>query len=410
MKYLNKFINIFLIMTIMACSLFPAYSVNAKTLGDMKRELQAKQDEYNKKKEEKELTIEEQEKIKNNITYNENRIVALKNEMTNLTAQIVKLNKSMEEKYKEMKKVLNYYQISSNSSPYLEYIFQASSFTDFIYRASIAEQLVKYNKGLVDSYNNAIEESKKKQEEINNKQAEINQIQITLREQSLKLGDEIANMSDDMLSLEDENKLLLDNIKELQNTYKCSDDEDIEVCKDRAIKNTYIPPSTGSFLRPINNAQVTGNYGWYDPYYNGRVSWHAAMDLAGPSGSKIYAAAAGKVVSVTRSACGNNIVYIAHNINGQRYTTGYWHMRYAYVTKGELVSENSVVGIQGGRSSEDTCSSGEHLDFVLTRGAYTIDYQNNPRSISINPRTYLFFPQLIERATGVGYSNYWYVR
>src|SRR5574344_1988179 len=149
--------------------------------------------------------------------------------MTKLTAQIVKLNKSMEEKYKEMKKVLNYYQISSNSSPYLEYIFQASSFTDFIYRASIAEQLVKYNKGLVGSYNNAIEESKKKQEEINNKQAEINQIQITLREQSLKLGDEIANMSDDMLSLEDENKLLLDNIKELQNTYKCSDDEDIEV-------------------------------------------------------------------------------------------------------------------------------------------------------------------------------------
>lgn len=411
MKLIKKTFNIFLIIVLLMISFVtPVYRVQAKTLGQMKAELTQKEEEYAKLKEEKELTEAERQKTKEQIAVNENKIVSLKNENIALDKEIAKLNNSIEEKYAEIKKILNYFQVSSGESGYLEYIFGAKTFTDFIYRASIAEQLSNYNKGLIEEYDNSIKESKKKQEEIVNRQNQIASLQEELTKQYAKLGQEITNLNDDMLSAEEETKLLKANILELQNTYKCSDTEEISVCKERAIKSNTIPASTGSFKRPINNAVVTGNYGWYDPYYNGNVTWHAAMDLAGDSGAKIYASAAGKVVDVHHASCGNWIIYIAHNVNGVRYTTGYWHLRKAYVSVGELVSADTVIGIQGGLRSEDTCSSGEHLDFVFTLGAYKIDYFVNPRSISVDPREYIFFPKLIEKATGVGTSVEWTTR
>lgn len=41
-------------------------------------------------------------------------------------------------------------QISEGDNVYLEYIFEATSFTDFIYRSAIVEQLTKYNDELID--------------------------------------------------------------------------------------------------------------------------------------------------------------------------------------------------------------------------------------------------------------------
>lgn len=411
MKILKKTLNIFLVAVLITASFVtPVSKVQAKTLGDMKKELQAQQDAYDKKKEEKELTEEEKEKTQANIESNKQKIVQLKNESSTLDDEITELNKSMQSKYAEINQILNYVQISNGESSYLQYIFGAKTFTDFIYRASIAEQLSKYNKELIDEYNDDIKQSKEKQAEIDKKQDEIATIQVELNEQSTALGEKVASLTDDMSDEEDNLKLLKSNILDLQNTYQCSDTEDISACKQRALASTYIPPSTGAFKRPIVNAVVTANFGYYNPF--GYTTWHAAMDLAGDPGSKIYAAADGKVVEVKHQSCGNHIVYIVHNINGVRYTTGYWHMRTTYVSVGQLVTSNTVIGIQGGLSSEDSCSTGQHLDFVVTRGAYKLDYFTNPRSVSMDPRNVLSFPPLQVRSgcIGIGTSKEWTTR
>lgn len=407
----KKILNIFLIIVLLMVSFtVPSYRVKAQTLGELKKELEQKEEYYSKLQEEKDLTIAERENINKEIAVNENKILELKKQNEELEVEIANLNKSIEDKYTEIKRIINYQQVSSGESSYLEYIFGAKTFTDFIYRASVAEQLSRYNKELMDEYEQEVNDKKTKQDEIAIRQEEIDKLQIQLANQYAKLGLEINDLNDKMMTSEDEAKLLRANILDLQNAYNCSDDEDIEVCKQRAINSSYIPPSTGNFLRPINDAVVTANYGYYDPYYNGNVTWHAAMDLAGNSGANIYAAADGKVVEVKHQNCGNWIVYIVHNINGHRYTTGYWHMRAAYVSVGQYVTSNTVIGMQGGKPYEDTCSTGEHLDFVLTEGAYKTDYFGNPRNVSIDPRNYIYFPPLIERATGVGTSREWHER
>ena len=73
------------------------------------------------------------------------------------------------------------------------------------------------------------------------------------------------------------------------------------------------------------------------------------------------------------------------------------------------MSENTVIGIQGGGTWEDSCSTGYHLDFLITLGAYKTDYFVNPRTVSVNPRNYISFPPLIESypGSGIGRSLEW---
>lgn len=411
MKYINKGINIFLSIVLISVSFMcPVYHVKAQTIGEMKKELEAKEAEYEKSKEQKELNEQERVKIQNEIEANENRIVELIEENAKLDDEIAELNKSIESKYEEIKRIINTNQVMNGESSYLEYIFGASTFTDFIYRASVAEQLSKYNKKLMDEMSEQVKLRQQKQEEISKKQEEISALQDKLKVQYEKLGEKVSSLVEEMASEQNSIKLLKDNIAELQNTYKCSDDEDIEECKERARRATYIPASTGAFIRPINNAVVTGNYGYYT--VSGVRRWHSGMDLAGPNGSYIYPAAPGRVVAAFHQTCANWMVYIVHNVNGTRYTTGYFHMRSINVTTGDIVSENTVIGIQGGGAWEDPCSTGYHLHFLITLGAYKTDYFVSPTSVSVNPRNYVSFPPLIEWYTGsgTGTSTKWYER
>ena len=53
-------------------------------------------------------------------------------------------------KEEEIKNLLSFNQISDGDNVYLEYVFGASSFTDFIYRSAVVEQLSLYNDVLFD--------------------------------------------------------------------------------------------------------------------------------------------------------------------------------------------------------------------------------------------------------------------
>ena len=389
---MKKAFQILMALTLLITSLMcPVYRVHAQTVGDLQKELEAKEKAYEDAKNSKALTEKEREQVKNTIAKNEEKLVEMQEENIRIANEITELNKSIAEKYEIIKRVINTNQVLNGEEEYLEYIFGASSFTDFIFRASVAEQLSRYNKELTDAMEEDVKAREKKQEEINLKQKEITDLQQDLKVQYAKLGEQASRLQDDVDNAYNDVTILKNNIKQLVNTYNCSLDEDIEVCKERARRANVIPASSGPFLRPIINARVTSEFGWYDPWGTG-LEWHPAMDLAGTAGSKIWPAAPGRVVDVMVRSCGNHIVYIAHNVNGTRYTTGYWHMRTAYVKVGDLVDYDTVIGIQGGGRWEDTCSTGQHLDFVFTLGAYKTDYWDNPRRVAINPRLYLSFP------------------
>ena len=161
LKILKKISYIVLIFIMLMVNFFlPANMevAKAKTVRDLMKELEEKKQEYKDSQNQKELTESEINKTKANITAINDEISKIQTEMLDLTKEIEKVNEDIIEKEEEIKSIMNYYQLSNGESAYLEYIFNAASFTDFIYRLAIAEQLSDYNDKLIEEYNKKIKE------------------------------------------------------------------------------------------------------------------------------------------------------------------------------------------------------------------------------------------------------------
>lgn len=119
-----------------------------------------------------------------------------------------------------------------------------------------------------------------------------------------------------------------------------------------------IPPLT----LPIKNmsyVQVGASVGMkHNPVYNLQMP-HEGLDLIAPQGSKVYAAAAGRVTKVTRSRKGlGNEVEIDH---GNGYVTKYSLLGDILVTQGRTVTLGQAVGTVG----VSTFISAPHLHFEV---------------------------------------------
>lgn len=373
LKKINCIALIFMILLVNFYMISDIETVEAKTLRDLKNELDIKQQEYQDSENKKKLTESEIATTKSSITAINNEISNIQKEMLELTEEIQKLNEEIEVKEKEIKSIINYYQLSNGESAYLEYIFNATSFTDFIYRLAIAEQLSDYNDKLIDEYNEKIKQNEKKKLELDEKTTSLQTKQKTLQTQMKSLQGNLDSILEESISIEEEIRMLKEYIDVYQNKYKCGLDEDINVCgRDK------LPPDT-AFYRPVVAGTISAHYGWYSPW--GDSTWHYGTDFAGTGhGAPVYSAANGKVAGIMwKWSCGGNMVLIHHMINGQKYTTGYFHLASVNVSVGDTVTKDTVIGTVGGNPNIeywDKCSTGTHLHFQMSYGLYLDEYTN----------------------------------
>ncbi len=400
---MKKLLIIFILFSFIGLLLTPNLNLEAKTLGEIKKEAEnlEKKLEQNKTKtaqtkEEKANTEAKVNKIKSNIEQ-ANR------DIDSLSSDIEENDKAIKEKEKEIADLMSFVQITNGESSYLEFIFGSKTFEDLIYRMAIAEQLSKHNDELVDEYNAAIEENKVKTKELKNKQTELGEQQQQLELEVAKLGEEIEKLDEGRLDLSTELKSQQDVIA-LYKSFGCSDEDDISgSCGmnrlEQASGGSGGIASSSSFLRPITSGYVTSNYGWRFHPTLGYSRLHNGIDVS-TSGSAVpvYPTASGMVVNIVRkSSCGGNMVYIHHRINGKNYTSVYMHLRNIYVSPGQSVTANTQIATMGGDPSIeywDGCSTGQHLHFTLANGLYFKEYSSYDtfQSKTFDPRNKVNFP------------------
>ena len=369
--------------------------VEAKTLRQLKQELEEKKAEYQANKQQQQATQAEISAAKAKALEISREIEQIQVEMVNLTEEIEELNVEIEEKEKEIKQIMNYYQLSSSESAYLEYVFEAADFTDFIYRVAIAEQLSDYNDKLVDEYHEKIEQNEKKKKDLDNKTITLSDKQKDLEKQIKVYESELQGIVEGAVDIKED----LDRLEKFIKTYEsygCNLDQDVESCS-----YGKLPPGT-AFYRPLIAGKVSSNYGYRTYWINGaqKSEFHYGMDFSAAHGTPVYAVADGKVVGYTHHyRCGGNMLYIAHNINGAKYTSAYYHLASANVKVGDTVTYNTVIGYSGGSPSIeywDKCTTGPHLHLQIATGAYLMDsgyiYYSQFQSRSINPRNIINIP------------------
>ncbi|MEI4831183.1 SH3 domain-containing protein [Bacillus sp. FJAT-53711] len=113
------------------------------------------------------------------------------------------------------------------------------------------------------------------------------------------------------------------------------------------------------------------------------VRWgqmHYGVDFAATGNVPIQAAAPGTVVKSYYSTSYGNVVFVAHYINGNLYTTVYAHMSNRAVKVGDKVATGQLLGYMGNTGH----STGQHLHFELHNGEWNFEKTN-----AVNPLPYL---------------------
>lgn len=383
----DKMKKIIIITLLFSLFIIPM-KVEAKTLDDLYKELASLEEKYKKANSDKKLNEQELEKIGKEIVEINNSILKTEEEMKQAEQDIVDSNKKIEEKKHETDELMKFLQITNGGNVYLEYLFEAESYTDFIYRYSIVTQMSGYNTKLMNELEELIDELNEKKENLKTKEKELESKKKKLRDRQDTVRANISNLREEGTTIEDD---IADIKREIKNyeSYGCSRYQDLNTCMG-------IPVADG-WNYPLMYGCVTSEYTL------NRQDWspgseHHAIDLSCvPEGTKVYAAAEGTVARVVyRSSCGGNMVWIYHVVNGKAYTTVYMHLLSISVSYGQDVTPATVVGTMGGYSTSsdyggyDDCTSGAHLHFGTAYGHNSVGFN----SYSFNPRNVYYFPPI----------------
>ena len=390
MKYIKKIITIILILLSIVPSIAYSPKVEAKTIADLRRELD---DKYAKEQENDDniaLNQNEIDAVENEIGQIYSEIDSINNTIKEKEEEIVRLNEEIEEKDKSSKSLMASLQTTTGNSFYIEYLFGSTSITDFIYRYSITEQITSYNERLIKEMNEKITEAKNLKVELANKEVELEEKRNSLATKLATLESSKVKLYELSTSIEDE----IRNAKKIIQMYVdagCGENDDISVCA-----NTKLPPDT-QFWRPFEYGYVSSEYGYRGAIYlNGKLisstGIHEGIDLTNGLGSanKIYAVANGKVAAVWYDQWGGNQITIHHNINGKSYSSSYAHLSKTLVKVGDIVSKDTVIGMMGSTGN----STGPHLHLAISTGLRFTEYRGQSAYVArtVNPRSLINLP------------------
>ena len=229
MKYIKKIITIILIVLSIIPSVAYSPKVEAKTIADLRRELD---DKYLKEQEnDNKITLNQKEinSVKNEVGQIYNEIATINNTIKEKEEEIVRLNEEIKEKDESSKSLMASLQTTTGNSFYIAYLFGSTSITDFIYRYAITEQITGYNERLIKEMNEKIEEAKNLKVELANKQVELDDRRNSLTSKLTALESSKVQLYEVSISIEDE----IRNEKKIIQMYVdagCSENDDISVC------------------------------------------------------------------------------------------------------------------------------------------------------------------------------------
>lgn len=387
--------RILLLFMFIMMLIVPSRMVEAKTLGDLKNELATLEKKYEEANRNKNLTDSEIKSLTAEINKMASDIEDIKRDIKKAEDDIVDSQDEIAAKKEETNELLKFLQVSSGENVYLEYIFEAESYTDFIYRYSVVSQLTEHNNTLMKELEKLIGELETKKKELSSKKS-------SLETKSSEINGKIVVLTANLKSYQEEGTTIEEDIKDMKESIKryedkgCKDNENILTCGSGNLVNAK------GWSYPLAWGCVTSEYVGFGNRedWSGPATGHHAIDLDCVSeGTNVYAAAPGRVERIVRySSCGGNMVWIYHTVNGQPYTTVYMHLLKIYVSEDQMVTPSTVIGAVGGGStaSYDSCTGGTHLHFGLAYGHNAYNFNNN----SFNPRNVYNFPALVYNGGG----------
>ena len=387
MKFFRKILNsLFIFLLAFSCVTPVSAKIdNPKTLGDLRAN-------YNELLQEKERNDNLTEEAKAEFARKEAAIKQAEADIHQAEADMEQAEEDIRvsnERIEEMKvnasDVLLYLQQMKGTNAYVEYVSGATSMTDMIMRIAAVEQLSDKIYNTIDELEAEIKRNEELKKELEQKKKDL-EAQAAEYQRVIEANYEKIDEYDKYaLDIDTQVQAAKEQLDMYVN--KCS--ANIGRTDDAVVLTecSNVPLNSG-WLNPLDHGVITSTIGWR------WGSYHNALDIGGASpfeGTPVYAAAAGVVSGMIHEySCGGNMLYINVNVNGEEYTTYYYHLLDFNVSMGDVVTQDTVIGWVGGWSTStehggyDNCTTGSHLHYGVAKGYYN-PYTGIIRSNVITP-------------------------
>ena len=302
----------------------------------------------------------EVEKLSGEIRIYEDKIQVYNGIIANLDAEIATLQADLDRNQSELDV---YYEIyyervranyETGQTTYLDVLLGAGSFTDYLTRVDVVEQIMTYDNNLIKLMHDTIETINAQKTEVEVKRAENDEARAKLDAEQSALEATRAQYQ----------KTVNDNraaIKQYEAAKHAAEEAKKKLNNeiDRLI-NLESGFVGGSFTWPVPGITwITSYFGYRTDPFTGATKYHNAIDIGTPSGTALYAANSGTVVAVSYQYSGGYYIAIDH---GGGFSTRYFHLSAQYVSVGQTVSRGQLIGRTG---SSGAAVTGPHLHFEL---------------------------------------------
>ena len=375
-------------------------SVSAETLEEIQaqqdrlqaenQELQAKLDSLREDEAQKQAY---QDTLQNQIDVVQEQILTTRENINDLNGSIqeltMKLDKSQEavqdtiDKFKE--RLVALYTAGNVST--LEILLDSQSLSEFTTRMTMVETMTSHDQQLVDELEAYIKSTQTDREELQAQKEEVTKLQVTLENKQDELDDlyeenkaALGEIQGQMYATENQMEINEEELAEgeakIQAAIEAQKQAEEEAAKQQAGSNSsgqspvITPPSDGSgggsgfhCIWPLPGVTYV-SAGW-----NGYPG-HKGMDIAGPWGTPIVAAADGQVIEANDyDSWGYSWGYYVLIYHNGTYSTRYAHMSSVAVSTGQYVTAGTIIGYEG----ETGNAFGAHLHFEVYENGTRVD-------------------------------------
>lgn len=343
----------------------------AKSVSDLKKELEQKQKESQQLKKQ----IEEKKNDKNaaldNIANLDKQISGVQDdidevqvviddkqkEINEANIRIEGLNKDIEktkEKLKARMKVMYEY----GNMSYLEIIMESKGFSDLFTRIEAVQAIVRHDNGVMDDYAAQVEELQSAKQVVETEQAEQIEVKNILKGKQSELeqlrsqkNKVVQELNSDITQLEVAEKQKEKDMNSMQ--------AEINKALAASSSSKVVYKGNGKFGWPsAASTRVTSNFGYRVHPISGVKKLHRGIDIGAAAGTDVLAAEAGVVLTAGSNKSYGNYVTINH---GGGYVTLYAHNSKLLVKAGQTVTRGQVIAKCGSTGN----STGPHIHFEV---------------------------------------------